>query len=303
LVVENNGNHGEPADVMAADTDDDADLLVRPAQVTVAPGTAVVVRVKVVPHKRFLKGEPRTIPFQSMVLVPGEDPITTDGVMIHEQLLPAWLIPAAALLGVIAAALVAVWFLLLRPQVQSIATQQTQQQVSQAASAASQAGKAAAQASRAAAVAQGAPATSTPGRSPGSGSGPNGGPDGSGAGSPAGGGPSPDTAFRIATSAHPVTNGSFQNVSFTEPGHQSLDVSDLVLQNPRGDSGILRIELGSTVILEEGLDNFRDLDYHYEVPLHLDPDEPLTVAVDCVAPGSGGAQCTPSVSFSAKTGS
>jgi hypothetical protein len=320
LVVDNTGNQDTAVDVMAADTEDDADLLVRPAQVTIRPGTAVVIRVRVTPHKRFLKGDPKTIPFQSMVLVPGEEPITADGVMIHEQLMPAWLIPAAAMLAVIAGALVAVWFLLLRPQVQSIAAQQTQQQVSQAASAAQQASQAAAQASHAAAAAQvasgggaaggaagGTAAGNAGSGGSGSGSGGSGSGGGSGgaggaAGSGGSGGPD-DTAFRVSTGANQVTNGSFQNFGFTEPNHKSLNIGDLVLQNPRGDSGILRIELGSNVILEEGLDNFRDLDYHYEVPLYVPPDEPITLAVDCVTPGTGATQCTPSVSFSGKLGS
>ncbi|HJP73298.1 MAG TPA: hypothetical protein VJ914_03470 [Pseudonocardiaceae bacterium] len=316
LIIDNTGNHDTSADVMAVDVEDDADLSVRPAQSTIRPGTAVVIRVRVTPHKRFLKGEPKTIPFQSMVLLPGEEPITADGVMTHEQLMPAWLIPAIALLAVIGGALVALWFLLLRPQVQSIATQETQQQVSQAASAAKQASQAASQASRAAEQASsgsgsggsngssgGAAGGSTTGSSAGSGGagGPNGGPGGSGA--PAGSGASADTAFHISTGANAVTNGSFQNFSFTEPNHKTLDIGDLVLQNPRGDSGFLRVELGTNVILEEGLDNFRDIDYHYEVPLHLDPDEPITVAVNCVTPGPGASQCTPSVSLSGKTGS
>jgi hypothetical protein len=240
-----------------------------------------------------------------MVLVPGDEPMTADGVMIHEQLIPAWLIPAIALLAVIAAALVALWFLVLRPQVQSIATQQVQQQVSQAASAASQASQAASQASHAAAAAQGSAGGSGSGSASSStnGAGGAGSTSGANGGGSSGSGNTDDTAFRISTGANPVTNGSFQNFTFTEPNHKSLDIGDLVLQNPRGDSGILRIELGSNVILEEGLDNFRDLDYHYEVPLHVDADAQITIAVDCVTPGTGASQCTPSVSFSGKIGS
>jgi hypothetical protein len=190
--------------------------------------------------------------------------------------------------------------------VQSIAKQEAQQQV---APVAAQASQAASQASRAAAAAGvgggsgggGSGATTTGSAATGTG----------GTGSSGGGSGSPpsatadsnDTDFRIATSAGPVTNGAFQNFSFTEPNHQPLDISDLVFQNPMGDSGILRVMFGSTVVLEEGLDNFRDLDYHYVVPLHVDPDQPVVVAVACTAPGPGAAQCTPSVSFSGKAGS
>jgi hypothetical protein len=73
-----------------------------------------------------------------------------------------------------------------------------------------------------------------------------------------------------------------------------------VLQNPRGDSGILRVLLGDKVVLETGLANFRDLDYHYVNALRVEPDQPVVVAVSCGTPGAGATQCTPAVSFSGR---
>lgn len=304
LAVDNNGNHEIAIDIMAVDPDDEMQIQLRPPTVVVERGTAVVVRLKTFPHKRFLRGDAKTLPFQALVLAPGEEPVTADGVMIQEQLLPKWLLPALGLVAAAAAALVALWFLLLRPQVQTIAKAESQQQVSQAASAAQQAGQAAQQASKAAAVAQ-----SAAGGGGGSGAGGGGGGGGSGGGgsgkatTTSGGGAagSNDTSFRIASSAKPVTDGSVQNFTYTAPNHQSQDITDIVLQNPRGDAGILRILFGQTVVLEEGLNNFRDLDYHYVVPLHVNPDQAVTVAVNCVTPGTG-TTCTPSVSFSGRTG-
>jgi hypothetical protein len=319
LAVDNNGNHEISTDIMAVDPDDEMQIQLRPHTVRLERGTAVVVRLKTVPHKRFLRGDTKTLPFQALVLAPGEEPVTADGVMIQEQLLPKWLLPALALLAAAGAVLVALWFLLLRPQVQTIAKAEAQQQVSQAASAAQQAGQAAQQASKAAQVAQSAAGGgSGSGSGVGSGSG-AGGAAGGGAGHPGSGGSGPsatgsagsagssgssgtnNTSFRIASSAKPVTDGSVQNFVYTAPDHQTLDITDIVLQNPRGDAGILRILFGQTVVLEEGLNNFRDLDYHYVVPLHVTADQPVTVAVNCVTPGTG-TTCTPSVSFSGRAG-
>ena len=301
LAVDNNGNQAISVDAMAVDPEDELAMRIQPATMRIEPGTAVIAKLRVLPHQRFLRGEAKTHPFQVVVLPAGGKEIVTDGVMTQEQLLPKWLLPAVALLAAGVAALVALWFLVLQPQVQSMATADTQAQASQASQAASQASQAAKQASQAVQAAQG-----------GSGGGAGGGAGGGKAGTPsgaqqtqgggAGGTGTTQTSFRIAAAANPVTDGSYQKFSYTVPNHQSLDISDLVLQNPRGDTGYLRLMMGNTVILEEGLTNFRDLDYHYVVPLHAAADEPVVIAVSCQTPGGGATQCTPSVSFSGRTG-
>lgn len=299
LAVDNNGNQPISVDIMAIDPEDELRLRVQPATVRIEPGNAVLATLKVVPHKRFLRGEPKNHPFQAVVLPAGGKEIVTDGVLIQEQLMPKWLVPALALLAAGAAALVALWFLVLRPQVQSMATQEMQQQAGQVSSMAQQASQAAKQASQAAQAAQGASGGGGGGAQGGQGATKSGGQQGQGA--TGGAGTSP-VSFRVAAAANPVTDGSYQKFSYTVPNHQSVDISDLVLQNPRGDTGYLRLMLGNNVILEEGLANFRDLDYHYVVPLHADPDQSVVVAVSCQTPGAGATQCTPSVSFSGRLG-
>jgi type II secretory pathway pseudopilin PulG len=270
------------------------------------------VRAKVAPHRRFLRGEPKTHQFQLVVLPDGEDPVTANAVLVQQQLLPPWLLPVAAVLLVVAAALITLWFTVLRPTVASIAQDASQQQVSQAAGAARHASQAAQQASQAASAAQAASGGGSGGSGGGSGGGASAGGRAGGQGKSGGSGPSGAAAassaapapidFRIAASADPVTNGSFQNFSFTAPKHQRLTISDLVLQNPRGDSGFLQLEIGNSVVLQEGLANFRDLDYHYVSALHVNPDQPVVLAVNCTAPGAGATQCSPSVSFSGTLG-
>ena len=303
LAVDNNGNQPASVDLMAIDPEDDLRLRIQPATVRIEPGTAVLAKLKVVPHKRFLRGEPKNHPFQAVVLPAGGKEIVTDGVMIQQQLLPKWLLPALALLAAGAAALVALWFVLLRPQVQSMATEAVQQQASQMSSAASQASQAAEQASQAARAAQGGAGTGSGRGSGGASHGASGGGQGTGqAGAASGTTGTNPVSFRIATTATPVTNGSYQRFGYTVPNHRPLDITDLVLQNPRGDTGYLQLMLGGNVVLEEGLANFRDLDYHYVVPLHAGPGEPVTIAVSCQAPGGGATRCTPSVSFSGRVG-
>ncbi|HVV19526.1 MAG TPA: hypothetical protein VHF06_08830 [Pseudonocardiaceae bacterium] len=308
LVVDNNGNHETAAEIVAIDPDDELHIVVDPPTLLTRPGTATVVRAKVAPHRRFLKGEPRTHQFQLVVLPDGEDPITTNAVLVQQQVLPPWLLPLSAVLLVVVAALIALWFTVLKPTVASIAQDASQQQVSQAASAARHASQAARQASQAASAAQAASGGAGGGSGGGSGgdAGAGRGAGGKTASGGAAGGPSSAARtpidFRIAATADPVTNGSFQSFSFTAPKHQPLSISDLVLQNPRGDGGFLQLEIGGTVVLQEGLANFRDLDYHYVSALHVAPNQPVILAVNCTAPGTGATRCTPSVSFSGTLG-
>lgn len=303
LAVDNTGNQGVPVEVLGADPDDELAIEIDPPAFVAQAGTATIVKVKAVPHKRFLKGDPKTRPFQLLVLAEGKDPVTADGVMTQEQLLPRWLLPAAVALVALAGALVAVWFTLLKPSVESIAQDKAQEQASQANSAAARADQAAARANKAAEGSGGGGggganggATTTTAKSGAAGAG------GAGAGGSAATPAKTPISFRVATEASPVTDGSFKDFTYTAPDHHTLDVGDLVLQNPRGDTGFLRIIMGGKVVLEEGLANFRDLDYHYVTPLHLAKDQPVVVAVSCTTPGAGATKCTPSVSFSGMLG-
>ena len=52
-----------------------------------------------------------------------------------------------------------------------------------------------------------------------------------------------------------------------------------------------------------GLQNFRDMDFHFLEPLVFSPDKPLTVEVSCQLPGGTApatGKCRPSVSFSGR---
>lgn len=304
LAVENNGNRPVPARVAAFEPEDDQlDIDVRTTRLETQPGTMTLVKLRTRPHKRFLRGEPKLHPFQVEVTEPVEDdsedddavapafePLVVDGVMIQERLLPTWVLPALGVLALVVAALVALWFTVLEPKVQSIATEQVRKEVGKdvdkVTEAAKQATDAADQANKA--VEQVKEPDPTPGTDD---------PAVDDAVAAGAGGP---VDFRIATKAAVVTDGSYQRFTFTAPESKAMDIGDLVLQNPRGDTGFLRIVLGDDVVLETGLANFRDLDYHYVNALHVAADKPVVVEVNCTTAGAGGPSCTPSVSFSGK---
>lgn len=301
LAVENAGNRPEALRLAGFDTQgDELDLRVTPAELTARPGTVTVVRVAAVARRRFLRGNPKTHPFQVEISSVDEqvEPIVVPGTMVQERVLPKWLLPAMAALAAAGAALVALWFAVLEPTVRSVAQDQVAPQVSQVNAAVSQASKAAEQASSAAAANQ-------PTTGGGSGGGENKaatGGDTAGHTSQSGQSSTPlnPTDFRIASTAAPVTDGSYQRTTYTAPDGKAMDLGDLVLQNPRGDNGFLRISIGDQVVLEAGLANFRDLDYHYVNPLHVPGGTPVVLDVNCTAAGAGANTCSPSVSFSGK---
>ncbi len=296
LAVDNNGNRPVAAEVVAVDPENQLQIKVDPPTLQAEPGTTTLVRTRVKPNKRFLKGPPQTHPFQVLVVPDGGEAATADGVMTQEQLLPKWLLPVAAALAALAVVALVLWLTLVRPAIKSLAREQAAQQVQQVGDTASQAKQSAAAAQQTAAAAQETAQAADKKASGGSGTGssttkttpPA---DAATAGTP--------TSFRIPTESNQVADGSFQTFQFVAPNHQSLNITDLVFQNPRGDAGILQIRQGDTVLLEEGLANIRDLDYHYIVPIHMNPDQPVVVAVNCSKPGSG-TKCTPSVSFSGR---
>jgi hypothetical protein len=317
LALDNLGNNPELVSVSASDPDILLDLKVDPANVTVEPGTATFVRVRAKPKKRFLRGPNKSLPFEVLVSPETSDPVLLPGAMVQQSILPSWLFKALALLLAIAAALVAFWFLLLKPTVEStaqnVAEDQTEKlaaaivdasdkaEAAEATAAEAQQESAAAQEESAAAQEESAAAQQSAAKSQqrvqqalGPGGAAAAGRSTTGA-SP--GGTLDSSAaidFRVTTDVDAA--GGFEPSTFEPPRRRTIWVSDLVLQNPRGDTGTLRVMRDDEILLEFGLENFRDLDYHFIQPAMFSRAEPVVVSVDCR--NTTGAACTPSVFFS-----
>jgi len=86
--------------------------------------------------------------------------------------------------------------------------------------------------------------------------------------------------------------------SFDNPFSSTFAVTDIVLQNPNGDSGLVQIMRDGNVIMQSALENFRDLDLHFVAPYMFNPGSKLTMVVNCTQPGpSGPGNCAISGSF------
>ena len=89
-------------------------------------------------------------------------------------------------------------------------------------------------------------------------------------------------------------------VKFAVPAGRTLLVTDIVLQNPGANTGLLRVKRGEDVLLEVGLENFRSQDFHFVTPITFSSESTLVLEAQCTgAAAGGGAGCTPSALFSA----
>jgi hypothetical protein len=296
VAIDNAGNYPVRIELHPSDREEELDFRLERSALVLDPGTTAFVRLRARPRHRFLRGQPRRYPFQVLVSVADAEPVLTEATMVQRPMLPKWLLPALAALLALAILLTTLWFTLLKPAVRSAAREAAAQQASEVKQAAEQARSEAGQAKQNADKAMRASGLdpNDPKADPNNPTRVN--PPGS-AGDP--------TDFRVAANAPIDADATrFREFPYSPPDStKSLVITDLVLQNPRGDSGTLRILRDSdgrkAVLLEVGLNNFRDLDQHWLQPWRFRPGEKVVVAVSCQNPGDRG-NCTPAVSFSGR---
>lgn len=244
VAVDNRGNAQMAVALSAGDKDKVLEFTVKPASLLVAPGTAGFARVRVRPKQSFWTGPPKSKAFQVLVRPEGQPPITLDGSMTQGPLLAPWMIPAA--LGVVGLLIAAVilWFVLVKPAIQS------------------------------AAIA----AVTTPSASQGGGganpsAGPSSAPSVAPTSGPANAGnfalrlsqPGP-TGYKVPAAATLYIT----DIIFQDPE-----------SSPGSSKGTVSLERSGVPLLVENLDNFRDLDYHFVTPITLNPGQTLSMVVNC----------------------
>ena len=274
LALDNRGNARLDASAAGLEPDGALRFEIEPPGFTVQPGAANFAKVRVLPVKRFLRGPDRTIPFKVVTQTGTGGALSADGMFVQRALVPRWLARLLLSLLVALIALALIWQFAFKPVLRSAASAAAKKDVQAAAD------KAAKQ--TAAAV--------TGSGSGGSGAGAGGGAAGGGAagGGAAGGGASGNGGDdgrggtsadkRIAVDAGP---GETKSGSWTPAGDgKQFDLTDIVMQNPKGDTGLLRIKRGNDILLESALENFRDLDFHFVAP-YVFKGADIVVEVEC----------------------
>ena len=84
---------------------------------------------------------------------------------------------------------------------------------------------------------------------------------------------------------------------FFNPFSSTFAVTDMVLQNPNGDTGFVQIKRDGNIIMQSALENFRDLDLHFVAPYMFNPGSTLTMSITCTTPGPTLPNCSISGSF------
>jgi len=261
LALDNRGNVRISARLTAADPDRKLNFTITPPALSSEPGTASFASVRMSPKQRFLTGPPKTNPYKVIVHQDNLPPITVDGTMQQEGLIPPWLLPALIGLAALALVLVLLWFFLVKPNIQSAATQAVAPQTSSL------------QAQVNSLKAQNPPTT------------------GGGGGGATGANPFGGDAYaaRLVGSS-----------SLTIPADGGLSVTDLVFENPNGLTGDLKLQRFNAktnrdeVLLQLKLENFRDLDFHFITPLTFQKND--RIELTCTPPE--GTTCDASVYYS-----
>lgn len=278
VAVDNRGNVALAVAVTGADPDDAVKITGRPATLAVGPGQAGFAKVRVRHRRRRWRGEPVTRPFQ-VVLTPRvydepQPPVVLDATAVQLPVVPRGAGKVLAALVALALLGAGLWFGVLKPAVTAAAEEAAQDAVQQplteVAAAAGQAAEAAEQAQSA------VDALAPPPVAPAS--------------------PSPDAGTQpVAGAGAGVQRHRFETVvaadatvtsdPLTAPEDASLAVTDLVLQNPQGDTGRLDILVDGVAVHTEALQNFRSVDYHFVTPIEVPAGASLAVRTSCVTPG------------------
>lgn len=280
VAVDNRGNVPIVAYVQGLDPDDQLRLRPRPAAVTIAPGSTEFVKVFARHRRWLLQGTPVTHPFQVQVTpepatdvpVGAEPPILLDAGAVQVALIPRGLRRLAFAMLALAVLAAGAWFLLLRPAVRSAAEEAVQAPLQKVADRADTADKKADEAQ------EKADTTEAVVKSGGGGTNPKPAPSPAPPGTRTG-----PTTVNLQTNLAPSTTARTDTLTVRE--RTTLVVTDLVLQNPQGDTGRVDVVVDGDAILTLSLANFRDLDYHFVSPIEVTAGKTLSLRTVCQTPG------------------
>jgi hypothetical protein len=281
VAVDNRGNVALQVAITGTDPDDAVRVTARPATLPVGPGQAAFAKVRVKHRRRLWRGQPVTRPFQvHLAPEPEAAPVTLDGTSVQLPVVPQGATRVFAALVALALLAAGLWYLVLRPAVESAAEEAAedavQEPLSQVAAEASEAGQAAEAAQSAADALAPGPVAATPSPEPGAGA------DGTGT-----------AAVQRHRFETVVAAGStLTSDPLTAPEDASLAITDLVLQNPQGDAGRLDIVVDGVAVHTEALQNFRNVDYHYVTPIEVPAGQQMVITTSCVTAGPALAQAT-----------
>jgi hypothetical protein len=286
VAIDNRGNTRLNAELEAVDEDRLLRFDVDPPGIVIDPGMAGFARLKVKPTKRFWRGSPKTRPFQLHVRPEGTMPITLDGAMLQEPVLPPWFVRALIALALLLVALILLWLLVLKPTIQTAASEAVDKPIAELKDGVNDALSNA-----------GLPTIGPGGGSaePSAGAGPSAPPGGSAP--PATPAPTPGGPV-IAGLGSPV-DGRLSKAEPTKTFTGTMFITDVVFSNPNAREGALVVLRDTATLWDIRLENIRDLDYHFVTPIVLTEGQSLNLSLACT--GANATPCDPTVFYSGYT--
>ncbi|MCB5168477.1 hypothetical protein LG634_27095 [Streptomyces bambusae] len=283
VALDNRGNY--PLTV-ALSGKDAGELLTfgTPAAATVVePGRAAFVKLPVKPKRLLWRGAPVPHVFQVTAApapgpdgAPEVDPVPLDGSLLQRPFVTPGLVRALLLLLALLALLAGLWFAVLRPVVRSAAKEAVKGPVQAAEQKADEAKKAAEEAKKAASGGNDGKNGGKPGPSPSPGT----------SGKP-GEGPQPQP--QAALFSHRLTAGApaggTESATYQVPDDKVLRLTDLVLENPQGDTGTVTLSVAGKPLLAPALENFREQDFHWASAILVASKQEITITVTCRTAG------------------
>jgi len=265
LAVENGGNATSSYQLRYIDPSGRTDGYCDPPSIIVEPGTTGLCLVRVRAQQIRRERSARSIPFRIDAMENGDTVATTNGTFVQAPLLPErFNVTTGWVVGAVLALLLA-WTGVIRPAIRNAADD---------------------------AVGDLAIPVTTEGAAVDSGGG-NGSTDGSGQ----------SLTGDVLNLRLPVTPivGETLAATYEVPSGSTLRVTDIVVQNPQLDQGLLVISRGDEVLLTYNLANvFTDITVPFVTPLAFEGGDVLTVSATCSGLGdASAATCTPAVLVSA----
>jgi hypothetical protein len=264
IAIDNRGNARMSAELTASDPDQQLGFDLEPPALVVEPGTAGFAKVTVKPVRTFWRGPNKSKNFSLAVQPADGTAINLDGTLLQTSILPPWFLKALLLLLALLIAAILFWFLVLRPSIESAASQAVEQPLAELKDGVNDA-----------LSAGGLPTV-----------GPGGGTESPGAPTqtPAPGetpGPTPTAGPPIIPGLGSPLDGRLDRNGqiFTAGG--ATFITDLVFGNPNGRSGSVILRRDNTQLMELRLENFRDLDFHFVTPIYLAAGQSLILDLSC----------------------
>lgn len=274
VAIDNRGNVPVTVLIMPIAGSDALRVTADPKTLTVDPGQAAFGDVRAKPVRRLWRGMPRTLPFSLTVAPQAGREVRLEAGHVQDPVLPRWFLKALLALLALGLLLVALWSLVLRPTIESAAKEAVAEPVKAALAQAEVAKQAAAQAQQGQAKAAGSAADSAVAAKK--------------AQTLVGVPPQPRTVTapfsgRLAVTRSPLAEGTS---TYTIPKGNTLSLTDFVLENAQGDSGVLRVTLDAQTLFTQALESFRTTDYHFVTPFVAKAGSKLGLTVRCNRAGT-----------------